>query len=72
MNFPPVMMCDLFSACLMAACTIAITADGGFAITVDYSYFATIADYFITIDINYVQTAKSLFMFYTLCFMIMR
>jgi hypothetical protein len=41
MDFPPVTMCDLVSARLMAACTIAIA-------TVDYSCFATIADDFVS------------------------
>jgi hypothetical protein len=31
----------------MAACTIAITTAGGFAITIDYFYFAATAEYFI-------------------------
>jgi hypothetical protein len=64
MDFPPATMCDLFGARFMAAYTIAIGAAGGFAIAVDYSYFATVADYFITTDIDYAQTAKSLFIFY--------
>jgi hypothetical protein len=64
MEFPPATMCDLFSARLMAAYTIAIGAAGGFATAVDYSYFATVADYFVTTDVDYAQTAKSLFIFY--------
>jgi hypothetical protein len=68
MDFPPATMCDLFGARVMAAYTIAIGAVGGFAIVVDYSYFATVADYFITTDIDYAQTAKSLFIFNILCF----
>jgi hypothetical protein len=65
MDFSPATMCDLFGARLMAAYTIvAIGAVGGFAIAVDYSYFATIADYFVMTDINYAQKAKSLFIFY--------
>jgi hypothetical protein len=54
MDFPPATMCDLLSARLMAACTIAIAAAGGFAVTVDYSYFATIADYFVATHIDFV------------------
>jgi hypothetical protein len=61
MDFPPATMCDLFGARVMAAYTIAIGAVGGFAIDVYYSYFATVADYFVTTDIDFARTAKSLF-----------
>jgi hypothetical protein len=39
---------------LIAAYTIAIGAAGGFAIAVDYSYFATVADYFAANNIDFV------------------
>jgi hypothetical protein len=64
MDFLPATMCDLFGAHLMAVYTIAIGVAGGFAIHVDYSYFAIVADYFVTTDIDNAQTAKSLFICY--------
>jgi hypothetical protein len=62
MDFSPATMCDLLSARLMAACTIAIAAAGGFAVAVDYSCFVTVADYFVVNNTDSAQTAKFLFL----------